>query len=217
MKNNTIAELVSYFTTKYPSPKSELNFKTPYEMIVAVMLSAQCTDIRVNMITPPFFKRFPTIEALSKAGVNEVYELIKSCSYPNNKSKYLVEMAKIVKGEYNGTIPSDIDTLQKLPGIGRKSANVLVLTLYNQPVIPVDTHVHRVSARIGLTKNAKSPLQTETQLMEIIPRDYIHFFHHWLVLHGRYVCKARRPSCDECGITGICTYFRGLLKVKMYI
>ncbi len=207
MKINTISELISYFTKTYPSPKSELNFKTPYEMIVAVMLSAQCTDIRVNMITPPFFKRFPTIGALSKAGVDEVYELIKSCSYPNNKSKYLVEMAKIVQGEYNGTIPSDLDTLQKLPGIGRKSANVLALTLYNRPVIPVDTHVHRVSARIGLTKNAKTPVQTEIQLTKIIPQDHIHFFHHWLVLHGRYVCKARRPLCDECGITHVCSYF----------
>lgn len=208
MRKNYIQVFISYFSKKYPSPKSELHFKTPYEMIVAVILSAQCTDVRVNMITPSFFDTFPTFEALSKASVKEVYELIKSCSYPNNKSKYLVEMAGIVHTKYNGTIPSDIDTLQTLPGIGRKSANVLALTLFNQAVIPVDTHVHRVSARIGLTKNAKSPLQTELQLMKVVPKDHIHFFHHWLVLHGRYICKARKPLCNECGITHVCSYYK---------
>lgn len=200
------AQIIHYFEENKPEAKSELNYLSPYELIVAVILSAQCTDKRVNMITPPFFKKFPAIEDLAKAEISEIFDLIKSCSYPNNKAKNISGMAKMVVNEYNGQIPDTIDELQKLPGVGRKTANVVASIVFDIPAIAVDTHVFRVSNRIGLTKNAKTPLETEKQLNKYIPKNQWSIAHHWLILHGRYVCKAIKPNCKECGIKDYCDY-----------
>jgi len=182
-------------------------YTDPYELVVAVILSAQCTDKRVNMITPAFFSRFPDAYSLASARVEEVFEIVKSCSYPNNKSKHLVGMAKMLTGEFGGQVPADVDLLQKLPGVGRKTANVLASVIYDMPAMAVDTHVHRVSARLGLTRNAKTPLQTEMQLVKHIPQELVSRAHHWLILHGRYVCVARKPKCGDCGIRDLCRYY----------
>ena len=203
---------IEYFEENMPVAESELNFENPYQLIVAVILSAQCTDKRVNMTTPALFERYPDAEALSKAAVEDIYELIKSISYPNNKSKNLLGMAKVLMSDFNGVVPDDVDKLQTLPGVGRKTANVVASVAFNKPAMAVDTHVFRVSARIGLTKNAKNPIETEKQLVKYIPESVIPKAHHWLILHGRYVCKARKPECDKCGINTICEYF--LTKVK---
>ena len=203
---------IEHFEENMPVAESELNFENPYQLIVAVILSAQCTDKRVNMTTPALFERYPDAEALSKAAVEDIYELIKSISYPNNKSKNLLGMAKVLMSDFNGVVPDDVDKLQTLPGVGRKTANVVASVAFNKPAMAVDTHVFRVSARIGLTKNAKNPLETEKQLVKHIPEYVIPKAHHWLILHGRYVCKARKPECDKCGINTICEYF--LTKVK---
>lgn len=203
---------IEYFEENMPIAESELNYENPYQLIVAVILSAQCTDKRVNMTTPALFARFPDAEALSKASVEEIYELIKSISYPNNKAKNLLGMAKVLMSDFNGVVPDDVDKLQTLPGVGRKTANVVASVAFNKPAMAVDTHVFRVSARIGLTKNAKNPLETEKQLVKYIPESVIPKAHHWLILHGRYVCKARKPECEKCGINTICEYF--LTKVK---
>ena len=203
---------IEYFEENMPVAESELNFENPYQLIVAVILSAQCTDKRVNMTTPALFERYPDAEALSKAAVEDIYELIKSISYPNNKSKNLLGMAKVLMSDFNGVVPDDVDKLQTLPGVGRKTANVVASVAFNKPAMAVDTHVFRVSARIGLTKNAKNPLETEKQLVNHIPESVIPKAHHWLILHGRYVCKARKPECEKCGINTICEYF--LTKVK---
>lgn len=204
--------VIEYFEKNMPVAESELNFENPYQLIVAVILSAQCTDKRVNMTTPALFERYPDAEALSKATVEDIYELIKSISYPNNKSKNLLGMAKVLMSDFNGIVPDDVDKLQILPGVGRKTANVVASVAFNKPAMAVDTHVFRVSARIGLTKNAKNPLETERQLVKYIPESLIPKAHHWLILHGRYVCKARKPECEKCGINTICEYF--LTKVK---
>jgi endonuclease-3 len=209
---NKYRYLIEYFEKNIPIAESELNFENPYQLIVAVILSAQCTDKRVNMTTPALFERYPDAEALSKATVEDIYELIKSISYPNNKSKNLLGMAKVLMSDFNGVVPDDVDKLQTLPGVGRKTANVVASVAFNKPAMAVDTHVFRVSARIGLTKNAKNPLETEKQLVKHIPESVIPKAHHWLILHGRYVCKARKPECDKCGINTICEYF--LTKVK---
>lgn len=203
---------IEYFEENMPVAESELKFENPYQLIVAVVLSAQCTDKRVNMTTPAFFKRFPDAESLSKASVEDIYELIKSISYPNNKSKNLLGMAKTLVSDFGGVVPDDVDKLQTLPGVGRKTANVVASVAFNKPAMAVDTHVFRVSARIGLTKNAKNPLETELQLVKHIPKAIIPKAHHWLILHGRYVCTARKPDCGNCGINTICDYF--LTKVK---
>ena len=203
---------IAYFEENMPVAESELNFENPYQLIVAVVLSAQCTDKRVNMTTPAFFRRFPDAYELSKASVEEIYELIRSISYPNNKAKNLLGMAKTLVSDFQGVIPDDVDKLQTLPGVGRKTANVVASVAFNKPAMAVDTHVFRVSARIGLTKNAKNPLETERQLVKYIPETVIPKAHHWLILHGRYVCKARKPECEKCGINTICEYF--LTKVK---
>lgn len=203
---------IEHFEENMPVAESELNFENPYQLIVAVILSAQCTDKRVNMTTPALFERYPDAEALSKATVEDIYELIKSISYPNNKSKNLLGMAKVLMSDFNGVVPDDVDKLQTLPGVGRKTANVVASVAFNKPAMAVDTHVFRVSARIGLTKNAKNPLETEKQLVKYIPESVIPKAHHWLILHGRYVCKARKPECEKCGINTICEYF--LTKVK---
>ncbi len=201
-------KVLDYFQREQPAPETELLYADPYELIVAVILSAQCTDKRVNMITPAFFSRFPDAYSLAAAGVEEVFEIIRSCSYPNNKSKHLVGMAKVLTEEFGGEVPADVDMLQKLPGVGRKTANVIASVIYNMPALAVDTHVHRVSARIGLTHNAKTPLQTEMQLLQHIPGELISRAHHWLILHGRYVCVARKPKCGECGIREYCRYYK---------
>lgn len=206
-KKERFHKVLEYFQKEQPAPETELIYANPYELVVAVILSAQCTDKRVNMITPGFFSRFPDSYSLADAGVEEVFEIIKSCSYPNNKSKHLVGMAKVLTGEFGGEVPADIDLLQKLPGVGRKTANVLASVIYDMPALAVDTHVHRVSARIGLTGNARTPLQTETQLVRHIPEELISRAHHWLILHGRYVCTARKPKCGECGIRKFCKFY----------
>jgi endonuclease-3 len=190
-----------------PEAGTELHYRTPYELLVAVILSAQCTDKRVNMITPPFFERFPDAESLSKASETEVFALIKSCSYPNNKTKSLLGMGKMLFEDFGGVVPSDVETLQKLPGVGRKTANVIASVVFNAPAMAVDTHVFRVAARMGLTKDAKNPLQTEKQLVQHIPEDLIPLAHHWLILHGRYVCLARKPKCGECGASAFCAHY----------
>ena len=198
---------IEYFKANRPVAETELVYNDPFELIVAVILSAQCTDKRVNIITPPLLKRFPDAVSMSKAEPAEILEFIKSCSYPNNKAKHLSGMAKMLVKEFNGKVPSDTTLLQKLPGVGRKTANVIASVVYRKPVMAVDTHVFRVSARIGLTRNARNPLSAEEQLTRNIPEELIHQAHHWLLLHGRYICKARNPLCAECGIADFCKYY----------
>ncbi len=206
-KEERFQKFIEYFSIHKPIVETELHYKNPFHLLIAVILSAQCTDKRVNLITPPLFKNFPTPESLAKSSYSEVLKYIKSCSYPNNKAKHLVEMAKTLVSNYNSMIPSDVDELQKIPGVGRKTANVIASVVFKKPVMAVDTHVFRVSARIGLTTNAKNPLKAEKQLIKYIPDDKIPTAHHWLVLHGRYICTAKNPKCNECGITEICNYF----------
>jgi len=206
-KKERFKRFISYFSEVMPDAGTELEYGKPYELIVAVLLSAQCTDKRVNMITPDFFRRFPDPESLAKADQNEVYELIKSCTYPNSKSRHLIGMAQMLINDFNRQVPPDIYELQKLPGIGRKSANVIAAVIHALPVMPVDTHVFRVAARIGLTIHAKTPLQAEKQLVANIPEPVIPRAHHWLILHGRYTCTARNPRCHKCGLQSFCKYY----------
>lgn len=200
--------VIDYFSKTMPVAETELNYKSPYELLVSVLLSAQCTDVRVNKITPAFFERFPTPEVLKEASVAEVFEFINTCSYPNNKAKHLVGMATVLVDEFGSVVPDEVKLLQKMPGIGRKSANVIASVVYDKPAFAVDTHVFRVSNRIGLTNNSKTPLQTETELVKNIPDNLIPIAHHWLILHGRYVCTARSPKCEKCGLTEVCKYFK---------
>jgi len=200
--------IIKYFKENKPHPETELKYKSPYQLLVAVILSAQCTDKRVNIITTNFFEKYPTVNQLSQATVEEVFEYIKTCSYPNNKAKHLVGMAQMLVKNFNGIVPSEIFELQKLPGVGRKTANVIASVIFDAPAMAVDTHVFRVSNRIGLTKNSKSPLETEKQLVKHIPEELIPIAHHWLILHGRYICKARKPMCEECGIAAHCDYYK---------
>lgn len=202
-----IRAVIDYFTETMPEPETELSYESPYELIVSVILSAQCTDKRVNRITPALFRRFPGPRELSRATQEEVFELIRSCSYPNNKARHLRGMAKVLTEEFAGRVPRDVAALQRLPGVGRKSANVIASVIHNMPVMPVDTHVFRVAARIGLTRNARTPLQAENQLYRVFPQEMIPRAHHWLILHGRYVCQARKPKCEECGLTGVCRFY----------
>ena len=211
-KKERYRKVTDFFESSHPFAETELEYTDPYELIVAVILSAQCTDKRVNMTTPEFFKTFPTVRELALSTPEEVFPFIKSISYPNNKSKHLVGMAKMLVEDFKSKVPSDVDNLQKLPGVGRKTANVIVSVVFNQPAMAVDTHVFRVSARIGLTTNAKNPLQTEKQLVKNIPEEKISIFHHWLILHGRYICKARTPQCMECGLRDCCKYFQQVVK-----
>jgi endonuclease-3 len=202
-----IKAVIEYFRETMPEPETELSYENPYELIVSVILSAQCTDKRVNMITPALFRKYPGPEQLARASQEEVFELIKSCSYPNNKAKHLRGMARVLSEEFRGEVPRNVDSLQKLPGVGRKSANVIAAVIHRMPVMPVDTHVFRVSARIGLTRGAKTPLQAENQLYRVFPEELIPHAHHWLILHGRYVCQARKPRCGDCGLTGVCKHY----------
>jgi len=200
-------KIVPYFREKYPLPKTELEYIDLYQLTVSVILSAQCTDKRVNIITKDFFNKLPDFKALSRADYPDVFQLIKSCSYPNNKTKHLMALAKTLIENYDGKIPSEVEEMQKLPGIGRKSANVIAAVGFNQNTMPVDTHVFRVSQRIGLVTKSKTPLEVEKKLIALIPENLLPDFHHWLILHGRYVCKARKPGCVKCGLTTVCNYF----------
>lgn len=198
---------LDYFSKTIGNAETELHYKNPYELVVAVSLSAQCTDKRVNLTTPKLFNAFPTAEALANTSSEVVFDYIKSISYPNNKAKNLVAMAKMLVNDFKSIVPSEVDELVKLPGVGRKTANVIASVIFNKPTMAVDTHVFRVSNRIGLTNNAKTPLQSEKQLVKYIPEDIIPKAHHWLILHGRYVCLARKPKCESCGLNNACKYF----------
>ena len=199
--------VLDYFSTHNPDAETELLYDSPYQLLVAVILSAQCTDKRVNMTTPAIFRRYPDAASMAQAGFDELFPLIKSISYPNNKTKHLIGMAKMLMSAFGGEVPLTVEELVQLPGVGRKTANVITSVVDNQPNMAVDTHVFRVSARIGLTVNAKTPLAAEKQLLQFIPRDQVHVAHHWLILHGRYVCVARSPKCAECGLQQACKYF----------
>ena len=199
--------IINYFKEHNPQAATELHYKNAYELLVAVILSAQCTDKRVNEETPKLFKAFPTPYQLKQASIEEIYEYIKRISYPNSKAKYLKGMASMLCEQFNGVVPSTVEELQLLPGVGRKTANVIASVVYQKPTMAVDTHVFRVAARIGLTYQAKTPLETEKQLVQNIPEKYIPIAHHWLILHGRYVCTARKPHCDTCGITAVCKFY----------
>lgn len=201
------AHILDWFRQHMPSAESELRYDNPYQLLVAVILSAQCTDKRVNMTTPALFDRFPTPQHMAEADPEEIYPYIKSISYPNNKAKNLSGMARMLVSEFGGQVPSDIDQLQRLPGVGRKTANVVAIVAFHQSAMPVDTHVFRVSDRLGLTTGAKTPLQTEMQLTARIPAEDLPAAPHWLILHGRYVCTARKPHCEACGLKPWCRYF----------
>ena len=199
--------VINYFKTNVPVAETELQYSNPFELIVAVILSAQCTDKRINQVTPKLFRDYPNAEALASASSDTIFNYIRSVSYPNNKAKHLVNMANMLLKDFNGVIPSDIDELVKLPGVGRKTANVVASVIYDKPAMAVDTHVFRVSNRLGLTK-AKTPLQSEQQLIKYIPEQYVATAHHWLILHGRYTCLARTPKCEICPLTEWCLYFK---------
>lgn len=207
-KKERYEKVIDWFLANAVSEETELNYSNPYELLIAVILSAQCTDKRVNKITPALFEAFPSYEVLAVASPDEVFQYIKTCSYPNNKAKHLVGMAKVLQEEFGGVVPSEIKDLIKMPGVGRKTANVIASVVYDKPAMAVDTHVFRVSERIGLTTNSKTPLATEKELVKYIPKEYIAKAHHWLILHGRYICLARKPKCEKCGLTEWCRYFQ---------
>jgi endonuclease-3 len=204
--------VIDYFKITRPDAETELHFGNAYELLVAVILSAQCTDKRVNMTTPGLFAMYPTVYELAKAAYDDVFAIIKSISFPGNKTRHLLGMAKLVVEKFGGEIPMTVEALIQLPGVGRKTANVITSVIDQQPNMAVDTHVFRVSARIGLTVGAKNPLQTELQLVKHIPAELVHKFHHWLILHGRYVCVARNPKCPECGLKPVCKYYHSISK-----
>lgn len=204
--------VIDYFKITRPEAETELVFGNAYELLVAVILSAQCTDKRVNMTTPALFAQYQNVVALSKANYDDLFAIIKSISFPGNKTRHLMGMAKLVVEKFKGEIPMTVDELVQLPGVGRKTANVITSVIDKQPNMAVDTHVFRVSARIGLTVNAKNPLQTEMQLVKYIPTALVHKFHHWLILHGRYICIARNPKCNECGLKPVCKYYQMVVK-----
>jgi len=199
--------MIAYFEVARPEAQSELHYENAFQLLVAVILSAQCTDKRVNMTTPALFAAYPDAAAMAQATPEEIFEYIRSISYPNNKSRHLVGMARKLLSDFGGEVPSDVDELQTLPGVGRKTANVIASVVFNLPALAVDTHVFRVANRIGLTHNSKNPLQTERELTKHIPTEKIPIAHHWLILHGRYVCQARKPHCTECGIKEICKHY----------
>ena len=207
--------LIDYFLQHAPDAETELLYDSPFQLLVSVILSAQCTDKRVNLTTPAIFKKFPDAAALSKASIAEVFSLIKSISYPNNKSKHLIGMAKMLQEKFNGEVPMTVGELMLLPGVGRKTANVITSVIDEQPNMAVDTHVFRVSARLGLTTRATTPLAAEKQLIKYLPEQYIHKAHHWLILHGRYVCTARSPHCNVCGLRSICKFVNKFAKVEI--
>ncbi len=199
--------VLDYFIKNKPFAETELIYNNPFQLLVAVILSAQCTDKRINMVTPDLFRDFPMPEKLAHTDFDTLFPYIKSVSYPSNKTRHLLGMAKMLVEDFNGKVPENIEELMKLPGVGRKTANVIASVVYNQPAMAVDTHVFRVSARLGLTTNAKTPLAAEQELVKNIPEEYISIAHHWLILHGRYICLARNPKCDVCGLQVFCKYF----------
>lgn len=207
-KNERYREVLAWFDKHIPLPETELTYDNPYELLVAVVLSAQCTDKRVNLTTPELFRRFPTSAALAKASYDDIFSLIKSISYPNNKTKHLMGLASRLENEYGGQVPMTVEELTTLPGVGRKTANVVTSVIDQQPNMAVDTHVFRVSARLGLTTKATTPLAAEKQLVKHIPKEIIHKAHHWLILHGRYTCLARNPKCAACGLQHLCKYYK---------
>lgn len=207
-KKELYTEVIARFRKAMPAPETELHYGNAFQLLVAVMLSAQCTDKRVNMVTPALFEAYPTAEAMARASADDIFRYIRSVSYPNSKSAHLAAMARMLVGEMGGEVPSDIEQLQRLPGVGRKTANVVAAVHFGQPAMPVDTHVFRVANRIGLTVNSRTPLQTELELTRHIPSDAMADAHHWLILHGRYVCQARSPKCAECLLEDICRHRR---------
>ena len=210
LRKDRYQAFVEYFSTHQPEAETELVYTNAYELLVAVILSAQCTDKRINQVTPKLFERYPDISSLANAMQEDIFELIRSVSYPNNKSKHLLGMARMVLHDFNGEIPSSVAELQKLPGVGRKTANVIVSVIHNAPAMAVDTHVFRVANRIGLTRNATTPLAVEKQLVKFLPEQLIYIAHHWLILHGRYICVARKPKCEICPLTHFCRYYEQL-------
>lgn len=213
LKKERYQQFVSHFSVKQPDAVTELDYHNPFQLLIAVILSAQCTDKRINMVTPALFQRFPNPKALAEVSPDLVFDYIKTVSYPNNKAKHLVGMATMLYNDFNNEVPSDINELQKLPGVGRKTANVIASVVYNAPAMAVDTHVFRVANRIGLT-NGKTPLAVEKDLVKNLPEEIIHIAHHWLILHGRYVCVARSPKCSICEITHFCRYYERQNKAK---
>lgn len=209
-----IEGITEWFEATMPDPKTELEYDTPFHLLLAVILSAQCTDKRVNIVTPPLFEAFPTPYDLAAASEEQVYEFIKSVTFPNNKTRHLLKAARMLVEEFNGEMPSDIDNLMKLPGVGRKTANVMLAVVWGEAAMAVDTHVFRVSNRLGITNNSKSPLTTEKVLVKHIPEEKIAKAHHWLILHGRYVCKALRPDCLNCGLTAYCKAYKDPKRMK---
>lgn len=207
-------QVIAFFRKNKPDAETELQYTNPYELLVAVILSAQCTDKRVNLVTPALFEAYPTVEILATATSDDIFHYIRSVSYPNNKAKHLAGMARMVVDEFEGKVPSEVDELVKLPGVGRKTANVIASVVFNRPAMAVDTHVFRVSERLGLTVGAKTPLAAEKQLIKYLPEEWVAIAHHWLILHGRYTCLARQPKCDECGFTSICSYYSKKIKAK---
>ena len=201
-------QVIEWFSATMPDAKTELSFESPYQLLVAVILSAQCTDKRVNMVAPALFKAFPTAKVMAASSAEAIFPYIKSISYPNSKAHHLFGMAQAVRDHFQGEIPDNMEDLMTLPGVGRKTASVMLICAFNQPAMPVDTHVFRVSNRIGLTKNSKSPEETEKILLKYFPENILPLAHHWLILHGRYTCMARKPLCDQCGLTSCCDYFR---------
>lgn len=208
--------VISYFKENMPSPTTELHYRNPYELLVAVILSAQCTDKRINMVTPALFEAYPSPYDMARATADDIFGYIKSVTFPNNKSKSLLGMANMLVDKYNGEVPSSIDELVKIPGVGRKTANVILSVVFNKAAMAVDTHVFRVSNRIGLTDNSKTPIETEKTLVKYFPEELIATAHHWLILHGRYVCTARKPDCLNCGIRPYCKSYKGeVIKDKL--
>ena len=200
--------IISIFKEIMPEPKTELHYDTPFHLLLAVILSAQCTDKRINMVTPALFELFPDPESLAAANEDEVFEYIKSVTFPNNKARHLIRAARVLTEEFGGEMPTDIDNLMKLPGVGRKTANVMLAVVWNKAAMAVDMHVFRVSNRLGLTNNSKTPLETEKTLVKYIPEELLSTAHHWLILHGRYVCKARRPDCLDCRLRDYCKSYK---------
>lgn len=215
-KKERFEKVIEWFKSNMPVAETELHYTNPYELLVAVILSAQCTDKRVNMVVPELLNRFPTPEKMGEAESDEVFEYIRSISYPNNKAKHLVGMARKLVADFNGVIPSTVEELVTLPGVGRKTANVIASVVFNQPTLAVDTHVFRVAARIGLSVKSKTPRETEKQLVAFIPDELIPIAHHWLILHGRYVCVARSPKCAACGLQNWCAHYqKGIKKLTV--
>ncbi|MGV3602107.1 MAG: endonuclease III [Dyadobacter fermentans] len=217
LRKERYKHFLAYFTQNFPEPETELHYSSPYELLVAVILSAQCTDKRVNMVTPKLFERFPDPESLAASNAEEVFTYIRSISYPNNKAKHLVGMARMLVEQFHSEVPSTVEDLQKMPGVGRKTANVIASVIFSMPAMAVDTHVFRVSRRLGLVPmTAKTPLAVERELVTHIPKHLIHKAHHWLILHGRYVCTARNPQCFQCPLSPFCRYFEKNVKIDVF-